>query len=430
MDGILGTLSYVIAAFAAMFIVANQLPKRKYFILRAIIGCVAICAIRYGLKEWTDMFTFKSSFLRYTIISTAYLLVFILCALSVRLSFDCNVWAVLFCATTGYCMQYTTRKIYELLPLIFHFEPTKWLETLIVAGITAVFYFLAWYFLFRKNNYKGMLNEYKPQIVISIVVAVLTLYLNTYVSFGLRNLGNIEMEIYVYLFSIIAVVIAFWMECGVLNRNNMANEKEVLKQLLNQEREQFLREKQNIDLINIKCHDIRHQLRDMGDRVSPEVLKEITSAINIYDSKAETGNEAISVVFAKYGLYCAKNDIRLTYMLDGGKLDFIPSHELYALFGNAIENAVHAVEKLDKEKRNISVAEQCYGNMMNISISNYFDGKIEYDGKLPTNRAENHGYGVKSIKMIAEQYGGRINVDIQNDLFILNIFLPLPISPK
>jgi hypothetical protein len=32
--------------------------------------------------------------------------------------------------------------------------------------------------------------------------------------------------------------------------------------------------------------------------------------------------------------------------------------------------------------------------------------------------------------MIAEQYGGRINVDIQNDLFILNIFLPLPISPK
>ena len=67
---------------------------------------------------------------------------------------------------------------------------------------------------------------------------------------------------------------------------------------------------------------------------------------------------------------------------------------------------------------------------MNVSIANYFDGTLDMEGNLPTNRAENHGYGMKSMRMISESYGGRVNVQTKGAMFVLNIFIPLQDSPK
>ena len=37
---------------------------------------------------------------------------------------------------------------------------------------------------------------------------------------------------------------------------------------------------------------------------------------------------------------------------------------------------------------------------------------------------ENHGYGLKSMSMLAEKLGGSMEYHIENDIFHLNIFIP------
>ena len=63
---------------------------------------------------------------------------------------------------------------------------------------------------------------------------------------------------------------------------------------------------------------------------------------------------------------------------------------------------------------------------MPIRIANYFDGQVTYDQDLPVSGMKNHGFGIKSIQLVAEEYGGSIHVQNTDDLFILNILLLLP----
>ena len=78
--------------------------------------------------------------------------------------------------------------------------------------------------------------------------------------------------------------------------------------------------------------------------------------IDIYDSMLKTGNEALDVIFAEKSLLCRKNDIKLNCIIDGAKLSFMETADIYVLFGNLMDNAMEAVEKLsDVDKRIVSV---------------------------------------------------------------------------
>ena len=77
--------------------------------------------------------------------------------------------------------------------------------------------------------------------------------------------------------------------------------------------------------------------------------------ISIYDSMLKTGNEALDVIFAEKSLVCRKNDIKLNCMIDGAKLSFMENTDIYALFGNLMDNAIEAIEKL-KDNDNLKKA--------------------------------------------------------------------------
>ena len=230
----------------------------------------------------------------------------------------------------------------------------------------------------------------------------------------------------VQLLSSICALMVIVLEINTLVKKRIADDFKKLQKLLNEEREKYVQEKANVEMINLKCHDIRHQLRAMEGRIDAEALRELSDTINIYNTQIKTGNEAIDVVLATQGLYCLNHGIRLTCLLDGKKLNFMPDHELYAFFGNAIENAIHAVEKLDKEKRVISIAEKRTEGFVNISFTNYFEENLTFEEGLPVSKqGENHGFGTRSMRMIVEKYGGRLNVTAQDDLFMLDAFFPL-----
>ena len=427
-DRFWGTISYVLAAFCGMLLVGCRLPKREHFFLRAVLSCIGICILRYIVLVYGfEQMHFRNEFLRLLGLSTGNLLVVGLCFLSLGVCFRANVWAMLFCSTAGYSLQYISRKIYDLLALALP-SLSKPMETLLVLLITALIYIPVWLFYFRKANYVGMFQKHKLQIVIAVIFVIFTIYINMFADMASMNVEDPRIRMYQHIYATAMVLAVFIMECSILAEKNLRSERDELKRMIEQQRENYLQEKKNIDLVNIRCHDIRHQLREMKDGIDPEAMQRITDAIDIYDSRMETGNEAISVVLAKYSLYCAKHHIRLSCLVDGEKLNFIPAHELYALFGNAVENAIHAVRQLEKEKRVISITEKTVGNLMTLSFVNYFSGELDFEDGLPTNREENHGFGVKSIQMIAQEYGGRMSVQTRGDMFILNIFFPLPLS--
>ena len=214
----------------------------------------------------------------------------------------------------------------------------------------------------------------------------------------------------------------------------MKSERDILKQLLHQEALQYQREKETIDVINIKCHDLKHQLHILEAQYGKDKMKEMRQAVDGYDSLFRTGCVALDTVLGMKNYNCERNHIQFTCLANGEKLGFLPEEDVYSLFSNILDNAIEAAEQItDVEKRLIRVVVHQAHNCVMIQIENYTEAHRSIDGGLPpTTKGDStlHGYGLKSIQYIAAKHQGMMAVDCKNNWFILKIMLPIELRAK
>ena len=158
-------------------------------------------------------------------------------------------------------------------------------------------------------------------------------------------------------------------------------------------------------------------------------MDDIQESISIYDSKIETGNKFLDVLLTEKSLFCEQNKIALSCMADGSKLDFMETGDLYCLFGNLIDNALEAVRAIDKsERRVVSLVVKAKDGIVLVQEENYFDGTLAFEDGLPlTTKSDKgyHGFGMRSLRMIVKKYGGELTTYVTDDIFHLNIILPI-----
>ena len=250
-----------------------------------------------------------------------------------------------------------------------------------------------------------------------------------FICVGLTRLVNSygeEQSIPVSFYAITCCLMALVVQFVLYRTVDLRTENTALNLMWQEERKQFELSKKTIDTINIKYLDLKHRLRDM--RLPAEEVESIKDAVRIYGSRIRTGNDALDVLLTENSLRCSEEGIRLTFMGNGADLSFMQVMDAYSLFGNAISNAVEAVEKLaDPEKKIIDIVSERRGDMVSIHISNYFDGKLRLEDGMPvtskTWEEGFHGFGMKSMKLIAEKYGGSLSASADGDLFTLDVYL-------
>lgn len=223
-------------------------------------------------------------------------------------------------------------------------------------------------------------------------------------------------------------------EYELLHAKHADNERAETERLLAERERQYRLSRENIEAINIKCHDIRHQIRALAERgavIDGAVLADIEREVNVYDAVVETGNEALDTILTEKSLTCSGEGIVLTVMAEGSSLGFMAPADIYSLFGNALDNAIEAVRDVtDAERRAIAVSVQRRGRMVAVSVENCCAHVPRIpEGGLPEttkNDRENHGFGMRSMRQIAERYGGSLHAGVESDVFYLNVLLAMP----
>ena len=115
---------------------------------------------------------------------------------------------------------------------------------------------------------------------------------------------------------------------------------------------------------------------------------------------------------------------------NGKKLRFMDPVDLYTLLGNALDNAVESIVRMeDKDKKviNFSIYEQ--GEIVLIRTDNYYEGKLLFKDGLPLTSKSNkfyHGFGMDSMRKIVEKYDGSIAVGTEAGIFTLQMVIPVP----
>ena len=90
-------------------------------------------------------------------------------------------------------------------------------------------------------------------------------------------------------------------------------------------------------------------------------------------------------------------------------------------------SVIHSQIK-EPEKRTISLNIHQAMGFVSICMENYYTGEIRLSHGLPqtsTHDEAYHGYGVKSMQYIAEKYHGTLQIKTDQNIFTLNILLPI-----
>ena len=170
----------------------------------------------------------------------------------------------------------------------------------------------------------------------------------------------------------------------------------------------------------------------MVSSVDPVVLREMEQQVDIYDAAVRTGNEALDVILTEKSLMCERENVTLSCIADGDCIAFMAASDVYSLMGNALDNALEAARRMkDPERRSISLVLRARASMAVLHIENYYAGELRFGHgeDLPaTTKADaaSHGYGMKSMQLVAKKYHGNIHARAADGVFHLNVVLPLP----
>ena len=184
-----------------------------------------------------------------------------------------------------------------------------------------------------------------------------------------------------------------------------------------------------VEVINIRCHDLKHQLQAVGQSIPEQEKEQIRQAVKQYDTRVKTGNRALDVVLTMKRMICEGSDIEFSCLVNGALLDFMEEPDIYSLFGNLLDNAIEEARHFDSEHRVISLSVGQEQQFVLIHEENFIQAMPQMvDGMPQTTKGDtdNHGFGIRSMQMIAEKYHGHLMIRIDKNVFRLDIMLPIP----
>ncbi len=402
------------------------LERRSHFLLRlALWLAVLFAAAVFWPAGWEGLIKMAK-----------YLLLFALSVAAIPCLFKCSGWEALYRASAAYATQHIAYNISGI------FSNLAWNRVIEVSDsvmnmVTLFFYagvYAVCYLTFaRRIQQEKTARRDNPFLTLFIFIMLILVVVLNYCKLFILDFTQFGAYILTSLYSIIGCIFALFIQSGLYRQSQLAKKLEITEQLLHTRQEQFRISEENIECINLKCHDLKHQIallrRQIPDSSSREALKEIESAVMIYDSVVKTGNAALDVILTEKSLICEKNQILLTCMVDGSGFSSFQAMDLYSIFGNILDNAIESVIPLDDpERRVIGLTVTASGNMLVIHTENYFDHPIAMENGLPVTTKEDirfHGFGMRSIQLLVRRYGGALSVDVDDNIFNLNIMIPV-----
>ena len=427
---------------AAFFM--KPLPKRKNFSVRlgtSAVFCL-LCAIPLSaFHSWASVAARQLSAGTEAAIAAASGVEMLLYLLVVTAFFavccDIDLLRAAYCAACAYLTQDLAYTIFVFfrpasahrgrLP---HIPEDFWLELLIL-----ILYSLLFYRLLAKQILSKETEPKSCRAALGYMIAVLFIgrTLGTLASVGFNG-AETELLRIILLYDMLLSASLLIAQVLIFRQSRYRRELAMENQLRQQQYQQFLLFQESVETIRHKCHDLKHliaalQQEGCTDRSGP-LLQEMQTAVTRYDTSINTGNNTLDALLSKTWNSCEQRGIQWTCMADGKALEFMDAFDLYILLGNALDNAVECLTAIpEMEKRFLSINIRRKGGLALLCLRNYCDHALNFEQGLPvTTKAqkEEHGYGTRSIREIAEKYNGQMSVKVEQNIFTLNIMLPIP----
>ena len=436
-------LLFITEILVIEFLLSFRNKKKNHFLLRLFVSmiiCYAV-AVLFPIMDGVSYSSFYSSMMFITL--------FMVTICSLKFIYEITWKKIFFVGITAYTAQHISYEIFTLFGAITQytsifgmytsdiidfssFNVGTFLIILIYLGIYVMVYLITYLTIGKKTNSENSFELNKTNLLfISCLILAVDIIINSIIIYSEETYTQTQQILY-SLYNVMCCTMVLYIQSNMITIKDMKNEIEIITQLLKQSQKQYEISKENIEMINLKCHDIKHQVNSYIKKhsIDEEELQNINDVISIYDSIVKTGNETLDIILTEKSLICKNKDIVLTCMTDCKELTFIKDSDLYALFGNIMDNAIEATSCINiKEKRCIALNIHSVGKFITVTVKNYYNGTLKFSNEgLPLTNKEDktyHGYGLKSIQAIVQKYGGTLSISTEEQIFKLNMLFPV-----
>lgn len=177
---------------------------------------------------------------------------------------------------------------------------------------------------------------------------------------------------------------------------------------------------------DMKNHLLLLQTQTGNGQEVQKSIQELQSQIQEYENYHHTGNEFLDIIIRDKAKVAQEKQIDFNAVISFEDGAFIDLLDISTIFGNALDNAIEASEKLPEDHRLITVRANRVRDMLVIILENNTVSQLPISGGTTKEDTFSHGFGLPNIRKAVERYGGQCSIKTENGMFILKILIPIP----
>lgn len=254
--------------------------------------------------------------------------------------------------------------------------------------------------------------------------------------FSVYNVLNLSKIPHILIFFSLTIFILIFLIVFLYSKNTMflREQEQKDKMQIAQLQQQFAYYQEKLkdeEKVRSVYHDMKNHLlvlqRQINSPETAEMVEKLQSQVAMYEDYEHTGNDILDIILKEKSETAREKHIALSVTADLNGVDFIEPLDVSTIFGNGLDNAIEASEKLPEELRAILVKAGRVQNFFSVLIENSCLQNREYT-KQRTTKSDDflHGFGISNMRKAAEKYDGQLTIKCENEKFTLKILIPIP----
>ena len=347
------------------------------------------------------------------IVLTIFLIVYFVYGQSVLSALFQGVLYLALLAGTEYISIPLVNILYKLYDTDFHEDFHGYLFVVLISKTLQFVCMMLLIWIFNRNKSNSVS---KKGMILTLTVPLSNVAILTMVEYISRKTQyNREMNIVWGIIAGLLLLVTFLL---LYNRSYLVRQADKISELILEKQKRELDEqyfsiieKKNDDM-QILAHDFKNHLATIRNMDSLEeaddYIDKIYPAIEKFNTIGVSKNKTLDLVLSKYVSLCEIKNVEFSFDVKTANLHQLDSVDLTALLNNLLDNAVEAAAQSAGKKITLVLKQQS-DYMDALLLHNSCDSAPQENaGNLISRKAdkEAHGFGTKSIRKIAEKYGG------------------------
>ena len=179
-------------------------------------------------------------------------------------------------------------------------------------------------------------------------------------------------------------------------------------------------------------HDLRHHMQYLAGCIengrteqAQAYIREVCAEIESQKVRAFCENETVNLILSAFAGRAEESGVPLRVRAEVPHFIPVAETDLCVLLSNALENALHACQRLRQAGQPCDIELVVYekSGKFFLQVTNTCPPGVTFEKGLPVTHEPGHGIGVRSIYSIAERYNGMYSFSEKDGRFVLRVSL-------